>query len=222
MRGTAKRNADRALLMDVYGAMFDAIGPRHWWPGRTRFEVVVGAILTQNTAWRNVDRAIRNLRRARVLNPKAMRDMEEEKLAELIVPAGYFRVKARRLMNFLRFLDSGYGCSLDRLFRLDAEALRGELLGVNGIGPETADSIVLYAAGKPVFVIDAYTRRILARHGWCAPDAGYDELQALFAGSLPADAPLFNEYHALLVYVGNNFCRPRKPLCGECPLEIFK
>lgn len=218
-QGKVKGPVDSALLMEVYDAMFDAVGPRGWWPGRTRFEVIVGAILTQNTAWGNVERAIRNLRRERALNPKAMLEMSEERLAELVVPAGYFRVKARRLKNFIRFLDSNYGCSLNHLFRLPAAALREELLGVNGVGPETADSIVLYAAGRPVFVIDAYTRRVFSRHGWCAPDAAYDELQALFADRLPADAQLFNEYHALLVYVGNNYCRPRAPLCSECPLE---
>ncbi|MEW5946130.1 MAG: endonuclease III domain-containing protein [bacterium] len=201
--------------------MLNSIGPRGWWPGRTRFEVITGAILTQNTAWENVEQAIRNLKRAGALNPGAMAELDERKLAGLIVPSGYYRMKARRLKNFLKFLFDGYGGSLDRLFRLDAPSLRAELLSVNGIGRETADSIILYAAGKPVFVIDAYTRRIFSRHGWCGRRTDYDELQRLFMEKLPGDADLFNEYHALLVHVGKHFCRPALPHCDGCPLVDF-
>ncbi|MEW6201382.1 MAG: endonuclease III domain-containing protein [bacterium] len=212
---------DTEFLISVYNAMYAAAGARGWWPGRTRFEVVVGAILTQNTAWGNVEKAIRNLRGAGVLSPRAMVRLTEEELAELIRPSGYYRVKARRLMNFMRLLDEKYGCSLDRLFRLDVPQLRQVLLGVSGIGKETADSIILYAAGKPIFVVDAYTRRIFARHRWCSENASYDELQELFMSHLLHDVPIFNEYHALLVYVGKHFCGTRSPRCTECPLKDF-
>lgn len=209
------------LLMEVFEVMLAAAGPRRWWPARTRFEVIVGAVLTQNTAWGNVEKAIANLRAAGALNPRAMLDMGEERLSELIVPAGYYRVKARRLTNFLRWFDENFGLSLDRMFRRGIGELRGMLLSVNGVGRETADSIILYAAGKPIFVIDAYTKRIFSRHGWCAPDVDYDELRGMIESRLPADAPLFNEYHALIVYTGNNWCRARNPRCGECPLGGF-
>jgi endonuclease-3 related protein len=212
---------DTELLMDVYHVMYDAAGPRGWWPGRTRFEVVVGAILTQNTAWGNVEKAIKNLRHAGALNPRNMVLLTETELAELIKSSGYYRVKARRLMNFMRMLNDQYECSLNRLFRLEMKQLRDVLLGVSGIGQETADSIILYAAEKPVFVIDAYTRRIFARHGWCSEKATYDELQELFMSRLPHDVPLFNEYHALLVYVGKHYCARRSPQCEECPLKFL-
>lgn len=206
-----------AALMALYEASFAAVGPLHWWPGRTRFEVCVGAILTQNTAWRNVKRAIDNLKRARVLSPRAMRDIPQQELAQLIVPSGYYNMKAGKLKNFVNMLFDGYGGSLDRLFARDRMELREILLGVNGIGKETADSMVLYAAGKPIFVIDAYTRRILSRHGLARADADYDELRLLFEDNLPADARLFNEYHAQIVFVGHHYCK-KTPQCGACPL----
>lgn len=206
--------------MDMYDAMLAAAGPRGWWPARTRFEVCVGAILTQNTAWRSVRRAIDNLRAARMLTPAAMRGIPTSDLAQLIIPSGCYNVKAGKLKNFVNFLYDGYGGSLNRLFRLGVPELRSVLLGVNGIGPETADSIILYAAHKPVFVIDAYTRRILGRHKIAAQDAPYDDLRMFFEKNLPADVPLYNEYHALIVYIGHNYCR-RTPLCDACPLQPF-
>lgn len=213
--------ANERNLMRMYRSMLGAAGPRGWWPGRTRFEVCVGAILTQNTAWRNVKLAIDNLRREKLLSPLAMNEVETGKLAQLIKPSGYYNMKAVKLQNFTRFLFGGYGGSLDKLFRLPAGELRGELLSVNGIGRETADSIILYAAKKPIFVIDAYTRRILSRHGMADEKADYDELRELFESNLPPDAPLFNEFHALIVFAGHHYCKS-KPLCARCPLDIFE
>lgn len=209
--------ATSITLTGMYDLMFDEIGPRGWWPGRTRFEVCVGAILTQNTAWSNVRKAIDNLKKEKLLSPPAMKSVDKEQLARLIVPSGYYNMKAVKLKNFVEFLYKGYGGSLDRLFSLGVPELRDELLGVNGIGRETADSIILYAAKKPIFVIDAYTRRILSRHGLADEKADYDEIRMIFETNLPHDTQLFNEYHALIVYVGHHFCK-REPLCGQCPL----
>ena len=205
-------------LRAVYRALFLHFGPQHWWPGRTRFEVMVGAILTQNTAWTNVEKAIANLRAARALTPAHLHALPRAELARLIRPAGYFNLKAGRLHAFTGWLMESHGGSLDRLFRLDTPALRAELLAVKGIGPETADSMVLYAAHRPQFVIDAYTRRLLERHGWAHPKATYDELAALFHSLVPRDRAVYNEYHALLVALGKNYCRPT-PRCGACPLR---
>ena len=206
--------------MQLYRRLHRHYGDLDWWPGETPLEVSVGAILTQNTAWRNVKRAIANLKAAGALTPGAMAALPRQELAQLIVPSGYYNMKAAKLRNFLDFLYGGYGGSLNRLFALDAPRLREALLGVNGIGPETADSIILYAAKKPIFVIDAYTRRILSRHGLARGDEPYDTLRLLFEDNLSSDVSLFNEYHALIVYVGHTWCK-RTPLCGECPLKIF-
>jgi len=211
---------DDGIAMRMYEAMFESISPRGWWPGRTRFEVCVGAILTQNTAWRNVKRAIANLKAARALNPVSMRDMDADALAELIRPSGYYNVKRRRLKNFVSMLFDDFGGSLDRLFALPAPELRVKLLSVNGIGMETADSITLYAAKKPVFVADAYTRRIGGRHGLFSPDADYETMRLYFTRRLPEDVALLNEYHALIVAVGNRHCGTT-PDCEECPLKVF-
>lgn len=213
-----KFHASHPPVREVYEELYHAWGTQHWWPGRTRFEVVVGAILTQNTAWTNVEQAIRRLRAAKALTPAALHRVPLAQLAEWIRPAGYFNVKARRLRAFTTCLFEEYGGNLNRLFALDTERLRAVLLVVNGIGPETADSILLYAAERPVFVIDAYTRRVLARHGWLGAEASYDEAARWFTDALPQDAALFNEYHALFVQLGKTHCRPT-PRCGECPLR---
>jgi endonuclease III related protein len=205
-------------LLKIYEAMLEAFGPRDWWPGRTKFEVCVGAILTQNTAWRNVKKAIANLREAGALNPKAMHQLSNEELARLIVPSGYYNVKSKRLKNFIGMLFDDFGGSLPRLFRLPTFELREKLLSVNGIGRETADSMALYAAEKPIFVVDAYTRRIGSRHGLFPADADYETMRTYFTERLPEDVGLFNEYHALLVGVGNRYCG-NKPNCDECPLR---
>jgi endonuclease-3 related protein len=204
-----------------YSTLYGSLGPQGWWPGRTRFEVIVGAILTQNTSWGNVEKAIKALKRARLLNPARMHSLGVKDLAALIRPAGYFNVKAARLKNFLNHLHLNHGGSIAGFLGLDAGALRRELLGINGIGPETADSIILYAAGEPEFVVDAYTRRIFSRHGLVGEDAGYEELKSLFMENLPREAGLFNEYHALIVKAGKDYCRTRAPLCGACPLKAY-
>jgi endonuclease-3 related protein len=207
-------------LREVFDALFERFGPQHWWPGRTRFEMCVGAILTQNTAWTNVERAIANLRAAKVLSPRALHDVDLKSLAERIRPAGYFNVKAKRLRAFTAMLVDDFGGSLDKLFELPTDALRERLLAVNGIGPETADCILLYAARRPVFVVDAYTRRFTSRHGWAHEHTGYDALATIFSNALPRDEKLFNEYHALIVALGKEHCRT-KARCEGCPLRKF-
>ena len=206
-------------IQAFYQSMLAACGPQGWWPAETPFEVVVGAILTQNTAWKNVERAIENLKRDGLLSPEALAAVETERLAEVIRPAGYYRVKAARLKNFIVMLTRDFGGDLDALFSLSTASLREAVLGVSGIGPETADSIVLYAAGRPVFVVDAYTARILFRHGLIDADATYDDIQSLLAESLAEDVEMFKEYHALLVAVGKRHCKRAAPQCRGCPLE---
>ncbi len=204
-------------LLEVYRRLFEAYGPQRWWPGETPLEVVVGAVLVQNTAWRNVERAIEHLREAGALSIDRLHALAPEELAELIRPAGYYRVKAKRLRNLLRLIVERFDGSLETMFEAPPDALREELLGVNGIGPETADGILLYAGGVPVFVVDAYALRVAARHGWIDFDTDYHALQDFFTGGLPADAALFNEYHALLVRVGKAHCG-KTPRCEGCPL----
>lgn len=209
------------LLKHYFVAMSEALGPMRWWPARTPFEVIVGAILTQNTAWTNVKLALENLRREKLLNPNAMAKVRESKLARLIRPSGYFRQKAKKLKAFLTFLQSDYHGSLEEMFKESTQRLREKLLQVHGIGPETADSILLYAGRHPVFVVDAYTRRLLSRHRILPENSSYDEVQQLFMRNLAADASHFNEYHALIVNVGKKWCRAHEPRCGECPLADF-
>ena len=205
-------------LLEAYERMLAAFGPQHWWPGETPFEVMVGAVLVQNTAWRNVERAIANLRDAAAITPHAIYALSLEELAELIRPAGYYQVKARRLRNLLKFVVDEYDGSLEAMFQTDLATLREQLLTVHGIGPETADAILLYAGGLPTFVVDTYAHRILARHGWIGYEADYEEIKDYFESTLPADAPLYNEYHALLVRVGKDYCKRSGPRCEECPL----
>lgn len=208
-------------LQQFYDAMLAAYGPQHWWPAETPTEVIVGAILTQNTAWRNVERAIDNLKEADALDFRRLHELDPETLAELIRPAGTYKVKTRRLKAFVDWFWARYGADLDRLFETSIPALREELLSVSGIGRETADAIILYAGGLPTFVVDAYTARILYRHCLIDDSADYDEIKELFEYNLPTDAPYFNEYHALLVQVGKQHCRPRAR-CAGCPLESFE
>jgi endonuclease III related protein len=206
-------------LNDIYARLYAHFGAQHWWPGDGAFEVIVGAILTQNTAWTNVEKAMANLKRVQLLTPARMHRAPAARLARLVRPSGYFNLKAKKLKAFTRYLFAEHRGSLTRLFRLDTATLREQLLAVYGIGPETADSIILYAAHQPIFVIDAYTRRICARLGLSREDASYDELQHLFMEHLPSAEPLFNEYHALLVALGKNYCTKRAPRCAECPLR---
>jgi len=194
-------------------------GPQNWWPGKTRFEVIVGAILTQNTAWTNVQRAITALRREKLLTVKALEGVSLRKLAGLIRPSGYFRQKARKLKEFVRYLRLQHDGSLTKMFRTPTATLREQLLAVHGIGPETADSVLLYAGKHAVFVVDAYTRRILERHRLVRGTESYDDIRGLFEKSLPANRQLFNEYHALIVHAGKHFCHAKAPLCSTCALR---
>jgi endonuclease-3 related protein len=207
-----------ATLTEIYDRLFEAFGPQHWWPGQSPFEVLVGAVLVQNTSWENVERAIDNLRQADVLSPHTLYHVPPDELETLIRPAGYFRFKARRLHSLLEFLVGRYDGSLESMFGTHPSTLREGLLAVHGVGPETADSILLYAGELPVFVVDAYTHRVFARHGWIGFDADYHETQDHFQGGLPDDAALYNEYHALLVRLGKDYCRRRSPRCNGCPL----
>jgi len=217
--GTAKPVANSGELLRYYEAMAEALGPMHWWPAQTPFEVIVGAILTQSTAWGNVERAIANLRLARVLTPSAMLRISNPRLAALVRPTGYFRQKAKKLKAFVRFLDDGYGGSLKRMFLTPTLELREKLLSVHGIGPETADSILLYAGNHPVFVVDAYTHRIFERHGITSGKPDYEKVRALIETSIPGNPEMFNEFHALIVNTGKNWCRKTAPRCEECPLR---
>ena len=214
----APRRLSAATLRAVYDDLYRRWGPQHWWPGETPLEVAAGAILTQNTAWTNVERAIARLKEARMLDATRIAAAPPGRLAEIIRPAGYPRVKARRLQAFMRWLRDRWGGSIGRWQGTPTARLREDLRGVHGVGPETADSILLYAANRPVFVVDAYTRRVLKRHGWIRGDETYDELARLFTGCLPRDTRLFNEYHALVVRLAKEHCRARSR-CGGCPLQ---
>ncbi len=208
------KNAD---LMDVYQRLYREYGPRNWWPGEGPFEIIAGAILTQNTAWRNVRLALHNMREARLWSFQALHEVEKDRLASVIRPSGYYNQKARKLKEFAAVVVNDFGGSLSAMLALDATVLRDRLLAVWGIGEETADDIVLYVANKPSFVIDAYTRRIVDRLGWQTGGSAYADYQNMFTRLLPKDAQLFNEYHALLDAHASRVCK-KKPLCSECTL----
>jgi endonuclease III related protein len=239
----------RSEIPQYYTALLSRYGPQNWWPASSRFEVIVGAYLTQNTNWSNVEKALLNLRRARRLSISAMRELPLDELEQLVRPSGYFRQKARNLKTFIAFLDHQYSGLLGRMFAEPTKKLRAELLELNGVGPETADSILLYAGNHPVFVVDAYTRRVLLRHGIIHEKTGYEEIRAMIehaisnseAESLVVKSPVsdprhsvsrmsssartelaqhYNELHALIVRVGNHYCRA-KPICEGCPLQLF-
>lgn len=205
-------------LQELYRLLFAAFGPQGWWPGETPFEVALGAILTQNTNWQNVSRVIAALKAQGCLNPLALGEMPEAELARRFRPAGYYNLKARRVKNFLAFVAERYGNSMENLAAKAWDRLRDELLQIKGIGPETADSILLYALHQPTFVVDSYTFRILNRHGLVADPCSYEELRQLCMDHLPGDVSLYQEFHALLVRLGKDFCRPQ-PRCAGCPLE---
>ncbi len=205
-------------LRNIYDVLYKSFGPQHWWPGDTPFEVIVGAILTQNTNWINVEKAITNIKNADALTPEKLHHLDINKLAQLIRPAGYFNIKAKRLKNFLDWFFNNYSGHLENLENIRIPQLREQLLSVKGIGPETADSILLYALNRPVFVVDAYTARICSRHHLITEDSDYHSIQETFQSNLPSDTQLFNEYHALLVRLGKDFCKP-KPKCEICPLN---
>jgi endonuclease-3 related protein len=212
-----KKNYKRTLT-GIYTILYKDFGPQNWWPGENPFEIAVGAILTQNTNWGNVEKAIKNLKKKHVLRAKTLERMTHDKLALLIKPAGYYNVKTKRLKEFLHFLINHYKGSMEDMKTEDTRSIRKKLLNINGIGPETADSILLYALEKPVFVIDAYTKRVLTRHKLVSEKAPYHEIQEMFHKSLSKNTALFNEYHALFVKLGKDFCKP-KPQCRRCPLD---
>jgi len=209
----------REQLLDIYRTLLDFFGPQHWWPGETPFEVAVGAILTQNTSWSNVERAIASLKAAGCLDTARLHEIDTAELEKLIRPTGYFRVKAKRLKNFIHWLCDEYGGDLRNLEAISTTRLRAELLSISGIGPETADSILLYALNRPIFVVDTYTARVMVRHGLIDPEGlDYHQLHDLFMSNLEPDAALFNEFHALLVMTGKDYCKPN-PRCAPCPLD---
>ena len=206
-------------LNRIFSRLYSVFGPQHWWPANSSFEVIVGAILTQNTSWVNVEKAILALKRAKCLSPRALLKCPPERLAKLIKSSGYYNIKAARIKNFLKFFFDSYAADIKRMRIKDFKVLRRQLLAVKGIGPETADSILLYALDKPVFVIDAYTRRIFSRHRILGKDATYEQAQGIFMRNLKNNSRLFNEYHALLVRLGKDYCRKQNPECATCPLH---
>jgi len=207
----------KSNLALIYRKLYACFGPQFWWPAQSRFEVIVGAILTQNTSWLNVEKAIKNIKAGKYMSPKKLYNLPDKKLAKVIRPAGYYNIKARRLKNFLKVFLKYYRGSVSRMASVDVKSLREELLEINGIGPETADSVLLYALNRPVFVIDAYTRRIMNRLGFVDEAVKYNDLQACFHLLLPQDLGLYNDFHAQFVALGKDFCRP-KPACSDCPL----
>jgi len=209
-------------LQLIFKRLDSAFGDQHWWPGETPFEVIVGAILTQNTSWSNVEKAILKLKTKKLLGAGKLYRLPTRQLASLIKSTGYYNLKAKRLKNFLKFFFKRYQGKIKRMGSWPAEVLREQLLAVGGVGPETADSILLYALNKPVFVVDAYTQRILLRHRLIKPDDGYAQIQGLFMRQLKKDARLFNQYHALLVKLGKDYCRKHDPKCEICPLWSIK
>lgn len=207
----------KSTTQKVFEKLLDSFGPQDWWPADSPLEVMVGAVLVQNTNWKNVERAIENLKVADLLEAKRLFAMEVAELQELIRPAGYYRLKEKRLRSLMEFFLEQYEGSITRMLAVGTDELREQLLGVHGVGPETADAILLYALEKPVLVVDAYTSRVFARHGWVEQGADYHQLQAHLMSELPEEVALYNELHALLVEVGKRYCR-KTPLCEECPL----
>ena len=214
------RQSAKPSLLDIYRLLYEEYGPQHWWPAESPLEMIIGAILTQSAAWTNVEKAIHNLKASVDLSIEGLQKLPQDELARLIYPSGYYNVKARKVKAFVDWLAERYGGDLDRLFALDVATMRKELLSVHGVGEETADSIILYAAHQPIFVIDAYTRRIITRLGLGPQKETYSSFQALFMDNLPHDEALFNEYHALLVQHGKTVCR-KPPVCTGCCLALL-
>ena len=208
----------RSQMLAIYERLHSFLGPSGWWPGETPVEVIVGAILTQNTSWRNVEQALARLKEEGALSVERLTRIGEAQLAEWIRPAGYYRIKARRLKNFFRFLQEDYQGQIEGLVEQPLEKARAQLLGIRGVGPETADSILLYALGKPTFVVDTYTHRIFSRHQLVPEESDYEGLRSFFMEALPEEVTLFNEFHALIVRTGKTYCKKKAPLCGDCPL----
>lgn len=213
--------SDSKTLKRYYDKLRQNFGPQHWWPGDGPFEVMVGAVLTQNTNWGNVEKAINNLKEAGELSPTAIYKMKQDKLARLIRPSGYFNIKAKRLKGLIKWFVDRFDGDIQKMFAQDLQGLREELLSVKGVGPETADSILLYAGNMPSFVVDTYTYRVLVRHQLIFEESTYDDIKSFFEDNLPEDIAMYNEYHALLVQVGKTYCKPREPSCEDCPLNEF-
>ena len=210
------KNSDaRKILLHIYDMLYAEFGHRCWWPAETPFEVIIGAILTQNTAWRNVEEAIRNLKKNNLLSPEMLFKSSLKKIAGLIIPSGYYNLKAKRIKNFLDYFFERYDGKIEKMSQQKTNKLRGELLNVNGIGRETADSILLYALHRPVFVVDAYTKRIFSRHGLIDEKDSYEDVRTFFTRNLPPKVDLYNEYHALIVCLGRLFCK-KTPRCRDC------
>jgi endonuclease-3 related protein len=218
---TLRRKKDPKFLLTIYKTLHDAFGPQNWWPGDSPFEIMVGAILTQNTNWQNVSKAINNIKRAQLLEPKKLLK-HKNMIPSLIRPSGFYKLKSQRLISFLEYYIRIYQASLKKMNRRKTEILRKELLHISGIGNETADAILLYALSRAVFVIDTYTRRIFSRHNIFAYHLPYDEIRYFFELHLPNDVQLYNEYHALLVTLGKNYCKKTKPLCDTCPIRDIR
>ncbi len=210
-------NSER--IRKFYQALYKKFGPQGWWPAETALECILGAVLTQSTSWKNVEKAIDNLRRGNLISVEGINSITADELVLLIRPSGYYNQKAIKIKNFISFLVDEFSGSLELMFATERSQLRKKLLSIKGIGPETADSIMLYAGGIPVFVVDAYTWRVLLRHGLAPEATSYDEIQELFTDSLSEDAAIFNEYHALLVRLAKEHCKKRDPVCSGCPLE---
>ena len=209
------------ILLKIYNSLYNYFGPLNWWPGDTPFEIMVGAILTQNTSWSNVEKAINNLKKENLLEPRKLYHVNQEELAQLIKPSGYYNIKARRLKNFVNIFVNDFEGSAEKMFSGDGRELRKKLLNVNGIGPETADSILLYAGKKPFFVVDAYTKRIFSRHKLISKDFTYYQIQEFFNQNLDQDVKLFNEFHAQVVMLGKNICTSKNPNCAKCPIAYL-
>lgn len=213
----ANTNSSNIAFLKIYKKLYNTFGPQHWWPGDSPFEIMIGAILTQNTNWQNASKAIENIKTAGLLQPERLLK-EYRRLPGLIKTSGFYRTKSRYLRAFLEYYVTEYDGKAERMSEKEMQLIRYELLSITGIGPETADAILLYALGKRTFVVDSYTRRILSRHGLIAEDVSYEVLQENLMNNLPKNARLYNEYHALLVRVGKEYCRKHEPLCATCPL----
>lgn len=207
-----------SILKHIYKLLFMHYGERHWWPADSAFEVIIGAILTQNTAWKNVEKAIANLKKANKLSPDKLYSLPISEITKLIKPSGFYNQKAKRVKLLVKYLIEKYNGNIEMMCEKQILELRNELLSINGIGKETADSIILYACNKPIFVVDAYTYRVFSRHGLIDEQMGYDEIQAMFMDNLEHNTKIFNEYHALIVEIAKDFCKT-KPLCDACPLS---
>ena len=209
------------ILLKIYNSLYNYFGPLNWWPGDTPFEIMVGAIITQNTSWSNVEKAINNLKKENLLEPRKLYRINQEKLAQLIKPSGYYNIKARRVKNFVNIFLNDFEGSAEKMFSGDGRELRKKLLKVNGIGPETADSILLYAGKKAFFVVDVYTKRIFSRHKLISKDSTYYQIQEFFNQNLDRDVELFNEFHAQIVMLGKTICTSKNPDCAKCPIDFL-